>query len=107
MKTPSNRRGFLEERRRDSHQPVVHADVNFIRISEASSLAEKNVDLGQSRALYNGREQNMCVLGERGGGGQGEVHTLVSCPFSSASAYPRNQRGVLTEYELLFGETTF
>ena len=77
--------------------------MNFIRISEASSLAEKNVDAGQSGALYNAGEQNLCVLGERGGRGQAEVHILVSRPFSSASAYPRNQRGVVAE----FGETTF
>ena len=56
--------------RRESHQPVVHADVNFIRISEASSLAEKNVDLDQSRALYNGAEENMGVC-FRGKGRQG------------------------------------
>lgn len=54
--------------------------MNFIRISEASSLAGKNVDLDQSGALYNGGDENMCVCfrGERGGEGQAEVHTLIS-----------------------------
>lgn len=72
--------------------------MNFIRISEASSLAEKNVDLDQSRALYNGGEQNMRVLGERGGDGSRRGSYTRKPPDSSASAYPRNQRGVVAEF---------
>lgn len=76
--------------------------MNFIRIFEASSLAEKNVDLDQSRVLYNGGEENMCVCfrgkGRLGAGRGSYTHK------SSSSAYPRNQRGVVAEFEPLFGE---
>lgn len=82
--------------------------MNFIRISEASSLAEKNVDLDQSRALYKEGENRICVcvLGGKGRWGSGRGSYTRKSSFSSASANPRNQRRAVAEFGPPFGETT-
>jgi len=63
---PFKQEKVFEESCSESHQPLIHTDVNFIGISEVSSLAEKKIEyLNRSRALYNEGEQNVCVSEEK------------------------------------------